>query len=91
MRKFIINLLGGWTLDDVYDFMDHCEDFAKENLQPKDGGIAPDCSMYKPYHGDDLCILRSDIRILSGTVKQLKFAPWCRNVVAREIDYLDHE
>lgn len=88
MKQWIINFFGGFSEREVNELMQKCEEFAVENLQPKNGAISPDATFYIPFDGDDICVIRSRITIMNGRVSGLRFAPWCRNVVAQGINFV---
>jgi len=81
MKDWIIRKLGGKTKAEDAAFRKKCADFSMRYLNGKRGEIIPDCSIYIPFDGDDLCILRGDITVASGRIKEIKVAPWCGNVV----------
>ena len=81
MKDFFIRLLGGITKEHHEKFRSGCESWAVENLTGKNGEVTPDCLLYIPYHNDDICVIRSRITICDGVIKDLKIAPWCREVI----------
>lgn len=85
IKKRIIHFLGGITKEELIQLRLNFSVFAQENLQSKSGHTSPDSLMYFPYDGDRLMILRSNMHVCGGRVKELIFAPWCNNVSAREV------
>ena len=81
MRNWLIKILGGKTEYEFIQLRQSCEKFAVEYLQGKKGEVLPDCSIYSPFDGDDILVLKSRTRILNGRIKGLVVAPWCIHIV----------
>ncbi len=80
-KNWIIKRLGGISASEHERIRAQYEAFAVKHLTGKNGEVTPDYYFYKPFYGDDILVIRSRIEIMSGVVKQVVVAPWCKEVV----------
>ena len=85
IRGWLISKLGGVTIEQQEETRSNYESWAVENLTGKNGEIVTDCRFYFPYYEDSIVVIRSRIEICNGKIKDLKVAPWCRDVVINSV------
>lgn len=85
LKAWIIKVLGGITIENHNKFKDGCGEWAIEHLINKDKFVTPDCSIYAPFNGDNICIIRSGIMVCNIEVCSIIVAPWCRNVYIESV------
>ena len=61
------------------------------NLSGKKDEVIPDTLYYVPFHGDTICVLKSDTTIMNGFVKSIIVAPWCNNICVRSVHVIDKD
>lgn len=81
MKDWLIKILGGVTKDEQEILRAHYEKWSMKHLKGKNGEVIPDCSFYALFDGDDILILRSRISVMNGLVKNVRIAPWCKDVI----------
>lgn len=78
---WILHKIGLQTSKEVEARRANYAKWAIENLTSKDGRITPDCYLYNPFDGDELCIIKDRIEVIDGRMKSVIVAPWCHDVV----------
>jgi hypothetical protein len=89
IKRWIIGMLGGITSEHQEKVRESYEAWAVKYLTGKNGDTTPNCSFYLPIYGDNITIIRSGVTINGGSVKGLKVAPWCKNVVVSGVVFLE--
>lgn len=90
LKNWIIKLFGGITKDDFEILRKSYEDWVINHMVGKNGEVVPDCCFYSPYRGDDILVIRSDMRIMSGAVTGIKVAPWVKGFSAGSISTISN-
>lgn len=91
IKNWIIEKLGRITSEEFEKNRSDYEKWAIENLAGKNGEITPDCYFYKPFDGDNIIVIRSNISIMNGRISGLKVAPWCKNVICQNLTHNDRD
>jgi hypothetical protein len=81
IKKWIINKLGGITVEQQEAIRVQYKDWAVKNLTGKQGEITPDCRFYLPFGDENLLIIRDRVTVSGGSISTIQCAPWCKGVV----------